>query len=157
MTSEALYYNFQLLVNKNASLKNVHIPRGNFVFKYNRESLFWLADYIEKNGNTEAIHDVADLLSIDKPLSLSSSSNDKFIYHIPDNYFQFVGSWSEAKNKKGCVNKITNYLQKPREILPLLDESLPSFDLEESICNIADKKLVIFVDDYQLNNTYLSY
>lgn len=157
MTSEALYYNFQLLVNKNASLKNVHIPRGNFVFKYNRESLFWLADYITKHGNTESIHDIADLLFIDVPVSFSSSNDKKYNYILPDNYFQFVGSWSEAENKKGCINKVINYLQKPREILPLLDESLPSFDFEESICNIADKKLVVFVDDYKLNNTYLSY
>lgn len=157
MTSEALYYNFQLLVNKNASLKNVRIPRGNFVFKYNRESLFWLADYITKHGNTESIHDIADLLFVDVPVSLFSSDDKKYNYILPDNYFQFVGSWSEAKNKKGCINKVVNYLQKPREILPLLDESLPSFDFEESICNIADKKLVVFVDDYKLNNTYLSY
>lgn len=156
MTSEALYYNCQLLVNKNASQKNFHIPRGNFVFKYNRESLFWLSDYIRKHGNTEDVHDVSNLLSVDVPLPLSSSKDKKYYYHIPDNYFQFVGSWSEA-SRKGCSNKIINYIQKPKEILSLLDESLPSFDFEESICNISDKKLVIFVDDYQLNNTYLSY
>lgn len=156
MTSEDLYYNFQLIANKNASLKNVHIPRANFVKMYNREALYWLSDYIFKHSSTEDVHDLSDLLVEDENLSFLSKTENKYYYKIPENYFAFVNSWSEAKRKK-CINKVINYLQKPKEILPLLDFQSPSFDFEESICNITEKKLAVFVDDYQLNNTYLSY
>lgn len=156
MTSEQLYYNFHLLLNKNASLKNVRIAKPNFVILYNREASNWLADYIDKHSSTDDIHDIEGLLKVNKELELNNSFNTYYEYNLPEDYFTFVDSSSRAIQNK-CEGVIYNYLQKPKEININLDYQLPSFKFEESICNITENKLRVYVDNYKLISTYLSY
>lgn len=156
MTSEELYYNFHLLLNKNASLKNVNITRANFVIIYNREALSWLDRFIKTNGSTDEIHDIEQLLAVNKPLQLINKKEGYYEYYLPDNYFSFVSSVSEAV-KDSCTSPVRNYLIKPKEDNTHLENEAPSFEFEESICNISDNKLLVYVSDYQLNNSSLSY
>lgn len=156
MTSQELYFDFHQLLNKNASQKNINIPEANFVRLYNREAEYWLADYIDKNSSTDNIHNIEGLLKLEVPLTMVSSSPQYYEYSLPENYFNFVESKSEAVKNK-CTRIIFNYLQKPKEININLEFQHPSFEFEESICNISDKKLRVYVDEYKINNTYLSY
>lgn len=156
MTSEKLYYNLNLILNKNASLKTVSIPKPNFVILYNREALFWLDDYIGKHSSTEDIHNIQGLLKVDAPLVLDKSTSEYYDYILPEDYFQFVDSKSEASQNK-CTRTVYNYFQKPKEIHVNLEFQKPSFKFEESVCNISDKKLRIYVDEYKINTSYLSY
>lgn len=158
MSSEDLYYHFQLILNKNASLKNVNITRPNFVILYNREALRWLENYIKLNSSTQSVHNVHQFLVTDQKLSESEVSESYYLYDLPEDYFEFSTSKSLA-NKDKCSRFIYNYLEKPKDLNTLLDDGLsgPSFEFEESLCNISKNKLQVFVDDYKINSTYLSY
>lgn len=156
MTSEELYYTFHLLLNKNASLKNVNITRANFVILYNREAILWLDNFIRTNSSTGRIHDLEQLLSVNKELEVINKNSNYYEYFLPENYFHFVSSVSTA-SKGSCTTNVRNYLIKPKEDNTSLENELPSFEFEESVCNIADKKLLVYIGDYQINSTYLSY
>lgn len=156
MSSEELYYNLNLLINKNSSLKNVHVPKANFVILYNRESLYWLKKFISNNSSIQNIHDIQSLLKTDVTLSLINKTDEYYEYILPDDYFEFVNSKSEA-NKNKCAGIVYNYLVKPKELNVNIDNQHPSFEFEESLCNITDKKLRVYVNDYKIINTYLSY
>ena len=156
MSSEELYYNLNLLINKNSSLKNVHVPKANFVILYNRESLYWLKKFIAANSSIQNIHDIQGLLKADESLNLINKTEQYYEYELPSNYFEFVSSRSDAVQDK-CTGIVYNYLTKPKEIDVSIETQHPSFEFEESLCNITDKKLRVYVDEYKLNNTYLSY
>lgn len=156
MTSEELYYQFNLLINKNASLENVNVPKANFVILYNREALYWLNNFIDVNSSTENIHDIQGLLKVDEKLNLIETTPEYYEYFLPERYFNFVDSKSHV-SKNNCLGVVYNYLQKPKEILVNLDYQRPSFKFEESICNITENKLRVYVQDYKINSTYLSY
>lgn len=156
MSSEELYYNFQLVLNKNASQKNVQIPRGNFVAHYNRESNRWLEDYIKKNNSVDRINNVQGLITVNAPLSLAIKKEETYYYDLPNEYFEFINSRSSVLKGK-CNKYVINYLTHPKETLVSLDNETPSFEFEESVCNIAENKLQVFTKDYKINNTYLSY
>ncbi len=156
MTSEQLYYNFNLLLNKNSSLKNVAETRPNFVLTYNRESLYWLNDFVKNRSSTQEIHDINGLLKADEKLNLNYTGENYYEYDLPYNYFHFADSKSDSTKGK-CSSIVYNYLQKPKELHTVLDNEQPSFEFEESVCNITEKKLRVYINDYKINNTYLSY
>ena len=158
MSSLELYYEFTLLLNKNATNVNINIEKENFVWLYNREARKWLAEYIIKNsGNVQSIN-IEGLLSVNKPLVLIDSTSKYNSYILPDQFYDFVDSYSVAV-KEDCENEISNFLQKPKELRTNIDNSFsnPSFKYEESICNIADNKLLVYKSDYTIKDTYLSY
>ena len=156
MSSEELYFNFHLILNKNASQRNTEIPRAYFVSLYNREALNWLQDYIEKNSSTQKIHNVQGLLTTNYKLNEVRKYEQYDVYSLPLRYFEFVGSRSLAKKGK-CQRWINNYLPSPKNINVQLDDETPSFEYEESVCNITENKLVVYKDKYEINDTYLSY
>lgn len=156
MTSEELYYEFQLVLNKNASYENISISKGNFVILYNRESLNWLKNFILKNNTSQRIHAIQGLLIVDKELDLLNSNDKSNSYLLPDNYYEFVDSVSQFEKNK-CQVIVTNYLEKPKDIKAIHDNYSPSFEMEDGLCNIAQRKLIVFKEDFKINSTYLSY
>ena len=156
MTSQELYYEFHLILNKNASYENINISKGNFVILYNRELLNWLNNFILKNNSTQNIHKIQGLLSVNTRLQELSRGVKYNTYKLPEDYFDFVDCHSEFE-KEGCKLLVTNYLEKPKDIRANLDSYSPSFKFEEGLCNISDQKVIVFLEDFKINSTYLSY
>ena len=156
MTSQELYYEFHLLFNKNASYQNIDVSKGNFVHLYNRELLRWLSDYILRNNSTQKIHDVQGLLTVNEKLELSNRNDRYDSFELPEQFFEFVDCISEVE-KGGCKIKIINYIEKPKDALINLDTFAPSFNFEEGLCNISKEKVLVYVGDFKINATYLSY
>ena len=158
MTSIELYYESQLLLNKNATNVNINLEKENFVWLYNREAKRWLSDYIQKNSSNANVIDLQGVLSINKELSLVQKTKEYNTYNLPTDFYDFVDSYSTGV-KGECEGVISNFLHKPKNIRAVLDNSLssPSFEYEESICNIAEEKLIVYKKEYEIKNSYLSY
>lgn len=156
ISSTDLYYDFHLLLNKNVSYQNINISIGNFVRLYNRELTRWLEDYFTKNNSNIRIHDLQSLLKTNQELELLNRQDDVCTFKLPDEFYRFVDCVSSVE-RKGCKNSITNYLHKPSDVKTILDNYPPSFDFEEGLCNISEEKVVVYIGDFKINNTYLSY
>jgi hypothetical protein len=61
MTSEELYYEFHLLVNKNNSQQNINIEKPHFVQLYNREQERWVGSVLKTGNNSNQINDLQEL------------------------------------------------------------------------------------------------
>lgn len=158
MTSLELYEKFHLLLNSNHLFQNVRIEKPNFVSLYNREKDRWMAQSISEYGDNDRIFDLQSHYVSSYKLEEFSITSNKALYRLPDNYFAYASCYSNC-TKNGKTNRVVNYFTKPKDELELLVDEFnsPSFEFEESICNITDNKLLVFFDDYTIINTYLSY
>lgn len=158
MTSVELYYDMLLLLNKNANQQKIDVSKENFVWLYNREGRKWYSSYLDRVSTNMDSVNINSLLIVDKQLALIDKKQEYVSYTMPEDFFDFVGSHSDAQKGK-CNSRISNFLKKPKQIQSYIDDafSSPSFEYEESICNMSEEKLIVYRTDYEINNTYLSY
>lgn len=158
MTSEELYYEFHLLVNKNNSEQNINIEKSNFVQIYNREQERWLYNAIKDKNNSNRINDLQQLLVNNKELELSEIKHQYNIYELPVNHFEYVNTKINC-SKNEINNVIYVYQIHPKEVnIYLQDEfNTPSFEWEETFCTLSENKLLIYKSDFEINNVQYSY
>lgn len=159
MTTEELYYEFHLLVNKNNSQQNINVDKPHFVQMFNREYDRWLYEVLNTKNKDNSINDIQELLLSNVELKVSEIKDEFVIYNLPNNFFNY----SECKllaSKGNISNKLIYvYNIHPKEInVYIQDEfSKPSFEWEETIATIADNKLQVYKTDFNINKCYLSY
>ena len=158
MTSLQLYQKFHLLLNSNILFQNVRVERENFVLLFNREKDRWLSEKIDKANSTEDIFDLQSHYVVSEKLKQTKAIQNRILYALPSNFFNLVSSHSTAR-KQGCTGTVINYPVKPKDELEIVNDSFnsPSFEYEESICNITENQLAVFFKEYTIDDTYLSY
>lgn len=158
MTSEELYYELHLLVNKNNTSQNINIEKPHFVQLFNREFDKWLYEVLNKKNRDDSVNDIQELLVSELLLKPSEIKNNYIIYLLPDNYFNY----SEVKlkcSKQGITKLVYAYNIHPKELnVYLQDEfSKPSFEWEETITTVSGNKLYVYKSDFEVEECYLSY
>ena len=158
MTSEELYYEFHLLVNKNNSQQNINIEKPHFVQLFNREYDSWLYEVLNNKNKDNSINDLQELLVSNVELSISEIKDLYVIYNLPDNFFNYSECRITA-NKKDATKIIYVYNIHPRETnVYIQDEfSKPNFEWEESIAVVTNNKLQVFKEDFTITKCNLSY
>lgn len=158
MTTEELYYEFHLLVNKNNSQQNINVDKPHFVQLFNREYDRWLYEVLNTKNKDNSINDIQELLLSNIELKVSEIKDGFVIYNLPDNFFNY----SECKivaNKENSNKLIYVYNIHPKEINVYIQDEFnkPSFEWEETIATISDNKLQVYKTDFSINKCYLSY
>lgn len=158
MTSKELYYQFHLLLNRNAKFENVKVPIGNFVSLYNREKDRWLSAKIDLLNSTDDIIDLQSQYVNKHLLKQISKGSNYYEYQLPEDFFNFTSSFSEA-SLGVCEGVVYNYTFKNKDKNNFLGDYIkePSFEYEESLCNISEDKLIVYYKDYEIKQSYLSY
>lgn len=154
------YYEFSLLINKNSERKNIQIDKENFVLLFNRESQRWLAEFIEKNINSDNILTIGELLVHDYKLEKTSTKSNHVHYKVPEDYFQIMAGNSYSNVKKGsCTGIIYNYFKKPNDLnIQLEDKFLkPSYEWERGLGEIHSDGIVIYKSDFDITDTFITY
>lgn len=155
MTSREAYFEFQVLMNKNASLRNINIPPHLYVLLYNRETKISYRRFIK--GSIIDIHDISELLVTDEKLQKAKEYQEYVEYYKPTNFFDFVDSRSTTK-RGNCTGVTVNYLYKPKDLkLKNSDSFYVNFDHEESICNLSENFVQIYKKDFDLVSSYISF
>lgn len=158
MKAEELYYELHLLINKNNNNRNINIEKPHFVTLFNREYDKWLYDVLNKKNNDSSINDLQELLVTDLPLNPLQITPNYNIYKLPDNFFNL----SEVKIKavkENLTKTLFVYNIHPKELnVYLQDEfSKPSFEWEESICIISENNLIVYKEEFEIEQLFLSY
>lgn len=160
MTSQELYYDFHLLLNKSNEQKSVNIEKGNFVRLYNREAQRWLSDYIEKNNISDNILTINDLIVRDYDLEEVGSNTEQTVYKIPENYFSLIhGDFYSIVDANKCKGIIYNQVAKPNDLNALKDDkfSTPSFHWERGLAKVSDNEIVVFKNNFDIISSFISY
>lgn len=159
MTSQELYYQFNLLKNENANFRDVKISEGNFVLLFNRCAERWLNIAIDNWMKDEDILNLQEFIVNDEPLDFYEIKNTdntlQYKYKIPNDYFTFIDSHSFVS--KDCPLYLTNYFVKPRDVRNYIANGYPSIDYEEGLCNISNNFFIVYAKDFSISATCLSY
>ena len=159
MDSLTIYKNFLLKVNKNDTSANINISKGEFVILYNSQKRVWLEEKLKNKTTDIDIHDLEILYIKDKKLIKKSFDSNSIHFLLPDNFFKFDSSFCIAQKEKCEDRVLINWLVKPKNVNIYLTDSNhePSFEYEETFSIISENKLITYIKDFKINQSYLSY
>ena len=158
MVSEEVYGRFIIKINKNAQTDNIQCDRGRFVEIYNEEKNKYVEWTLEKR-NEDDVRYIQALLIPHETITSSKVNNDSQEFDLPELYFDLADVYAIASSDCCEKQKIDLYEIKAENIsLELQDESSkPSFDYRESLYQIASDKVVVYKNDFTIDNINLSY
>jgi len=160
MSVKELYYQFQLLLNKNNEKQNINIDRGNFVILYNREAVRCLNAYVDKNNSTDDIFNVFEFVVSDKELQKNRTTDNYIEYEVPDDMFNLIAGKSYSVVTQGkCKGIVRNNFKKIGNSNINLEDSFtkPSFDWERGIGELDGTSIKIYKEDFNIEKSYISY
>lgn len=160
MSSKEIIYKIHLLLNKNNEDSNINIETSNLVLLFNREALRFLQDYIEKNNSSDNILNIQNLIKEDVELKYKQKLKDRYIYELPEDYFQLIHDKSKSKiSKNECEKEVYNYIVKPNNIGGFLKDTFnqPSFEWERGVGSLTGNNLNIYVTDFKVESTTITY
>lgn len=156
------YYEFSLLVNKNAERKDINIDKANYYVLYNREALRWVAEFIERSNATDNILALSELLLNNQKLDIVSKIGDKVEFSIPENFFRILsgnGYATVTSTVCGTDGIVYIYFKKPSSLNIQKEDKFtsPSFGWERTIADIYKDKIVVYTGDFTIKEVYISY
>ena len=152
------YLKFIEKVNKNFTNDNISVDIGRFVSLFNAKQIRFL-EYVLEKRNEDDIRYIQKMLVKDLGLLLSSVSLNHCDFELPENFFSFVNVQAFA-NGGGCSSQsIMLWEIKNENVHELLQDEYnkPSFKWRETFYSFADDKIVIYVDDFKIDQVYLTY
>lgn len=159
MQSREAFKQLLLKINKNDTNSDIDISKGEFVLLYNVEKDRWLREKIDKDESSIDIQDLQELQVKHKPLDKVKNEVEYSIFDLPENYFDYVSSYSYA-NRGDCESAILRHFPiKPKNENMLLENanSEPSLEYEETIVDLSENKLFVYRDDFDINKVILNY
>lgn len=159
MQSAEAYKRFLLKINKNDTNTDIDISKGEFVLLYNEQKDVWLKKMIEAKETNFSAFDLERLQVKHKELSLATSTEMYSTFSLPDNFFDYISSYSRCSSS-GCKDVVVaHYPFKPKNENMLLKDANnePSLDYEETIVDLSDSKLFVYKKDFSVDSTYLNY
>jgi len=152
MTSEQIYEQFIVKINKNAQTDFVHCDRGRFVILYNEAQDKYLEHLLEQK-NEDSIRYAENFVVPNQNLPVDSVVDDYTLFTIPTDYFDFISLIAKASTDY-CQNAtIRDMVETKLENIDLIlgDEfNSPSFDYRQAPFKIANGQVIA----YQKNFTY---
>ena len=124
---------------------------------YNREKDRWLSDKIDKLNSNDDVIDLQSQYVNSVELKKISKNSIYYEYKLPADFFHFSSRYSKCKYGY-CEGIVHNYYFKNKDKNSYLSDGIkePSFEFEESLCNISDDKLLAYYKNYDINDLYLS-
>jgi hypothetical protein len=159
MTLNDAYYEFSILVNKNSERKDINIDKINYAVLYNRESLRYIAEFIERNNSSDNIFTISEFITTSQ-LFKNSVKKEFVEYDLPEDFFKILPGKSYSEVTGDCGSGIVyNWFKKPAGFNSYLedDSSTPSFGWEQGLGELEGNKIIIYKTDFEIDKTFISY
>jgi hypothetical protein len=159
MTSAEAFKRFQLKINKNDTNTDVDINRGEFVLLYNEQKDIWLREKVHTYQSSDAVHDLQEIQVKYKELELLYREKDYDVFNLPDNFSDYISSYSLCTDGT-CPDIIIRHLPfKPKNENMLLESSNyePSLEFEETVVDLSNNQLFVYKKDFSVTKTLLNY
>lgn len=158
MTSLEAYKIFLLKFDALNTEDAVDISPGEFCLIYNGEQTkFVKREY--QNRSTRFIDDIQSLISTNIPLKNLADKEDYYEADLPENYLDYITSITIASTETCKRKRLMNFEVKMADLnTNLSDEfSKPSFEFEETIITLADNKIQVYTDNFNVDDVLLTY
>lgn len=159
ISPQEAYKKLLLKVNKNDTNQNVKVSKGEFVLLFNEQKRKYLDNILAEYQDSDYIETLSDILVVDAKLNKLFEDERKAIFELPSDYYDKASSYSIA-SKGDCKNQvIINWHIKPKnKNLFTPNENInPSFEYRETIALLSKDGLVVFKDNFTVDEVYLSY
>jgi hypothetical protein len=159
MTSIEAYKKFELKVNNINTASSIDVGVGEFVLIFNEQQYKWFRNKFRGRSAIYTIDDVQQLIKTDHHLTVSTTGDRYTQFKLPDDYFDYIGSYALA-SKGTCTGRaLYTYQVKLNEIdLHVRDENnKPSFEYHEAPVTISQDNLQVYRTDFTVDSVYLTY
>lgn len=159
MKVKEIYKRFLIKVNKNDTNSNINVPKGIFVLIFNEAKDFWLENKIKESRKNDLKNHISEFLIIDKEVTLDKKSTNFTEFKLPDDFFEIESAYSICK-KGECTNRLVynfDFKQRNKNVLFQNENEKPSFEYQETLFNIADNKLLVYTDNFDIQKQFISY
>jgi len=158
MTSEQIYEQFIIKINKNAQTDFVQCDRGRFVVLYNEAQIKYEESILQKR-NEDEIRYVQKFVVPNSNLTVEFSENNYSLFKLPENYFDFISLKGKASTSY-CQNATISLHETKLENVDILLEdefNKPSFDYREAPFKIAEDKIIAYKDNFTYESVLCTY
>lgn len=158
MNSIEAYKKFELKVNKLSTNDNVDISPGEFVLIFNEQQQKWY-DGSFRNKGTRYVDVVQTLIAEDISLEKDIEGINYTSFKLPQNYFDYISSYSLATNGVCSDRVIYNEEIKivNKNILYKDEYNTPSFNYQEGFITLAGNNIQVYEKDFKTTSTFLTY
>jgi hypothetical protein len=158
MTSTEAYFQFLMLVNRNATNNNTNVDKGRFVTMYNdMQNRF--VEWVLQKRNEDDIRDIQLLLQKDVPLSLVDEKDRYVTFSVPSNYFDFANL--NAKVKAECCPEDSIHLFEVKsedvEELWIDTNNEPSFAWRETFYHLSNNSVTLYRKNFEITEVNMTY
>ena len=152
------YLKFLEKVNKNYTNDNISVDVGRFVSLFNAKQIRFL-EYVLEKRNEDDIRYVQKMLVKDNPLTFSNKVVNHCDFELPKDFFSFVNVQAKAESGSCSTGNMNLWEIKNENVHELLQDEYnkPSFKWRETFYSFSEDKIVIYVDNFNISDVYLSY
>jgi hypothetical protein len=144
---EEAFERYKLKVEKNATTDGTATDRGRFITIFNESQNKWIESKLQNRG-IDDVRYIQKFLILDKKISDSSKTFDRFNFRLPKNYLDLADVRAKASKDK-CSDYLELFEARTENLNTLLhnEHSKPSFKWRESFYTINQNTISIYVDD----------
>lgn len=158
MTILETYKRFQLKLNSLTNSDNVDVSPGEFVLVYNEQQNKWYESKFKNRSSKFVIDDVQTLANRDAPLTLINTTTDYQEFNLPDDYLDYISSYSIA-TRGDCIRrtKVFQSMLPNKELFFNDNNNKPSFDYAETFATVSSDRLQVYKTDFIISSVFLTY
>lgn len=158
MTISEAYIKYLDLVNRNATNNNINVDKPRFIILFNDIQNRYLEWVLDKRNSDDIRY--IQLMLVNNHALIENDNKDVYTsFSIPNNYFNF--SNLRVNSKRGnCKNrKMLAFEIKSENREELMNDEFnkPSFEYSETFYYFSNDSILIYKDDFEIQDAILSY
>lgn len=158
MTASRAYEKYLLKTQENGTNDNLPVSRDFFAALFNEAQNKYVEWHLDKRNSDER-RNIQMLLVPDLEIADSTKVLNHHDFTLPEDYFDFSNAYCFG-SKGSCTDKRIDLFEikdeNSNELIP--DENnKPSFECRESLYQIVSNKVLVYTDDFTVDNLILSY
>ena len=158
MNIQEAYINFLTIVNRNLTNNNADVDEARFIISFNSTQVKYL-EWILNKRNEDQIRYASTLLK-DSNLKLKDKLDNKNLYSLPEDYFDFSNLRVKAGDKKCKDVDLHTFEVKTEDLQELLNDKFnePSLKYRETFYHLSGKEsLSVYKKGFEVSDVILSY
>lgn len=157
MTIEQAKERYLIKAEKNGTNDGITVDNLRFCLIFNESQNKFLTLHLQNRG-VDDVRYVQKFLVLDKSISTSSKSEDKYDFNLPKDYFDLADVRAKAK-KENCEDTLYLFEVQTENLSEILQDEFnkPSFEWREAPYTINSDNISIYTDNFSIQKILLNY
>lgn len=158
MNINEVYTKTNIKLSRNAGGDNITVDKPRFVLAFNEQQIRKIEDIIN-NKNDDEIRYAQLMLTSNTELEKDETFSDRITFKLPEDYLDISSAYCLASKGSCGSKKIALWQIKDDNYSEIIfnENDKPSFEFEESPYILANDKISVFKDDFDIEKVILTY